>query len=94
MSEALRIVSTVLVTLASLYFSAAALRNLFTLIGQVSALLLFLWLARFISAELGTGSLLDVDIFQRAGESAAQELLWNNIDRLLAALQFVKTFQR
>jgi hypothetical protein len=94
MSEALRIVSTVLVTLASLYFSAAALRNLFTLIGQVSLLLLFLWLARFISAELGTGSLLDVDIFQRAGESAAQELLWNNIDRLLAALQFVKTFQR
>jgi hypothetical protein len=94
MSEVPRIVSTVAITLASLYFSAAALRNILTLIGQVAALLLFLWLARFISAELGSGSLLDVDIFQRAGESASQELLWNNIDRLLAALQFVKTFQR
>lgn len=94
MSEVVRIVTTLAVTVVSLYFSAAALRNLFTLLGQIAGLLLFLWFARFISAELGAGSLLHIEVFARAGESAMQELLWNNVDRLLAALQFLKTFQK
>lgn len=94
MSDVAKVVTTLLITAVSLYFSASALRNLFALIGQVTALLLFLWLAKFVASELGSNSLFEVEMFYRAGHSAAHDLLWDNIDRLIAALQFAKTFQR
>ena len=94
MSEVVRIVTTVAVAIVSMYLGAGALKNLVALVGQIAALILFLWLTRFVGTELGAGSLFHADVFQRASQSAADELLWNNVDRLIAALEFVKTFQK